>query len=155
MQHLSMWHLWSGSSHPSLRRPWTICHSFCNVRPVGKAGARSSLMCVCSVFHFACGWTYWVNFFPQLDLGAMIFRVTAGKALTNCESGSNSTISVSVERAFTFNEMWSTGDSVGFDLGKLSLEKDPFRSQPGAIITSEILTVDILPGKQVHITYFR
>ena len=69
--------------------------------------------------------------------------------MTNCEQDTNTSIKTKCGGSITIGETWSTGYTVGFDWGELSLGGSYSWSWSKSITWSQEIEIEVLPGQMI------
>ena len=69
--------------------------------------------------------------------------------MSNCQTGTNSSVSDTVGGSVTIGEAWSVDGSVGLNLGFLSIGGGGSWSHSSSITYDQSITIEVGPGQMV------
>jgi hypothetical protein len=79
----------------------------------------------------------------------MMYSLTVGTPVTNCQSGANADVTDTSEGSITIGETWSLGFSIGINFGVLSIGTSGEWTQTKSIEYNQGISIVVHPGQMV------
>lgn len=79
----------------------------------------------------------------------MTYGLIVGTPVSNCDLGSDSNVTDTTGGSITIDETWSTGASMGLDLGALKIQADGSWSHSTSREFDQSVSIIVEPGKWV------